>query len=132
MAPSLLRLQEASAGLLMPSESDFPFVLFIAPADSPLPLSPQVLLSWLGRSPDTPVETVEVAYFFRNVTRERPEQGQPERAEVQRFRQLQLVLEQELREVRVYRVGTIRVEALVLGRTPEGQIAGLKTTLIET
>lgn len=132
MRPSLFLMKEASTGLLMPSESDYPFELFLAPAVSNLPLPPQVLLSWLGRPADTPVETAELSYFFRNVTRDRPEHGTAEKESVQRFRHLQQVLEQALQGVRVYRVGTIRVEALVLGRTREGQIAGLKTTLIET
>jgi hypothetical protein len=132
MPQTLLKLQEASAGLLMPSESDYPFEVFVAPAGSSLPLPSPVLLSWIHRSADTAVEGVNLPYFFRNVTRERPEHGESEREAVRRFRHLQQVLEQELADVRVYRVGSIRIDAYILGRTSEAQIAGLKTTLIET
>ncbi|CAN5918074.1 hypothetical protein BH24BAC1_BH24BAC1_28720 [soil metagenome] len=132
MRPVPLAIQEASSGLLMPSESDYPFEPVTFAEESPLPVPPALLLRWLNRPPDTSVETVELAWFFRHLTRESPEADLQEQEEAGRFRKLQQVIEQELADVLVYRVGRIQVEAYLLGKTPEGQIAGLKTTLIET
>lgn len=125
----LERLHELSRDLYFISESDYPFevVHFTSiPAGSHLP-------SFLGQkllnlSPGTKVEVEELHYFLRNHTADNPDDpGTP-----QRFRDLQSFLEQQLQDVKVYRVGERKITALVLGKTAAGDYAGLKTTVIET
>jgi hypothetical protein len=42
------------------------------------------------------------------------------------------VLKQELAGLKVYRVGSVQVDAYIIGKTADGKLGGLKTVLIET
>jgi hypothetical protein len=78
------------------------------------------------------VQEQELSYFFRNHTRQDPTFSAEKNGTARQFEHLQAVLEQDLKEVKVYRIGEIRVQAFILGRDPEGHLSGLKTTQIET
>ncbi|MGV3642118.1 MAG: nuclease A inhibitor family protein [Adhaeribacter sp.] len=125
-------LAAAATGLLFISESDYPLepVVVASPGWSG-PVA-DALLQHLGLPAGTPVQEQDLAYFLRNHTR-RDAGFSPERLErARQFGHLQQVLEQELRDIKVYRVGQIQVQAFILGRDARGQLAGLKTTQIET
>jgi Nuclease A inhibitor-like protein len=122
----------AAAGLLVMSESDYPLEFFALeePANAQPPVA--VLLRQLGKPAGTPVEQQALSYFLRNLTRESADYT-PERNETaRRFQHLQAVLNQELQEVSVYRIGQVQIQAFILGRDAEGFWSGLKTTQIET
>jgi Nuclease A inhibitor-like protein len=55
-----------------------------------------------------------------------------EREIVQRFQHLVSVLKQNLSNIQVYRVGSIEIDAYILGVTPSGNWMGLSTQLVET
>ncbi|HSI91601.1 MAG TPA: nuclease A inhibitor family protein [Adhaeribacter sp.] len=132
MEKALDKLRKASEGLYFLSESDYPFETVAFPAEKMTRLNPFTLLQQLGLPENTPVEEQKPEYFFRNMTRELPEYGPEEKANAQRFRDLEKLLIQTLEDVKVYRVGQIQVDAYIVGRLPEGGFGGLKTTLIET
>lgn len=125
-------LAAAAAGLLFISESDYPLEpVVVASPGSPGPVA-AALLQYLGLPPETPVQEQSLAYFLRNHTRQDPGFSLEKLERARQFNHLQQVLEQELRDIKVYRVGQIQVQAFVLGRDARGQLSGLKTTLIET
>ncbi|RDV16724.1 sugar-non-specific nuclease inhibitor NuiA-like protein [Pontibacter diazotrophicus] len=128
----LEQFRAASDGLLYRSETDAPFEVVHFPQvqdSSALPAA-------IAQLPDMPegvkAEVVELPYFFRNMVGDDPDAGEEEVKIAQRFRELQELLEQRLQEVKVYKVGKRRIQALVLGKTATGDYAGLKTTLVET
>lgn len=125
-------LAAAASGLMFISESDYPLEPVALAAPAGLVSVASVLLQHLGLPADTPVQEQDLAYFLRNHTRQAPVFSQEKLERAQRFGHLQQVLEQELRDIKVYRVGNIQVQAFILGRDARGQLSGLKTTLIET
>lgn len=128
----LEQLQAAAAGLLYISETEHPFEVVHLPhvQDS------SMLAAALSEQPEVPenteVETVALHDFFLPMTQEAPDAGEEERKATQRFRELQELLEQNLQEAKVYRLGHRQIQAFILGQTATGDYAGLKTKLVET
>jgi len=132
MDPILTELQQASEGLLFRSESDYPFEVVDLGRAEHLDPSPAQLLAMLGRTTTEVTAIMELPYFFRNMTKTRPEQSEAQQQEAARFQALEQLLTQNLSHVKVIRVGTIKIEAFILGSTPQGRLVGLKTYQIET
>ena len=132
MTDTMQTILAAADKLLFRSESDYPFEPFTHENPTHGPLAVPELLSWLGKPADTPVERQELAYFFRNHTREAPGASAAQTDLAHRFQQLQHVLAETLHEPAVYRVGQMQVQAYLIGQDPAGNFAGVTTTLIET
>ncbi|MDI1451794.1 nuclease A inhibitor family protein [Polyangium sp. 6x1] len=120
--PLMQSIEEATAGLLFPSESDFPIEAYRFGEEEP---TPGAVLRARSLPPDTPIEEATVASFFEGLV-----EGDDDAAG--RFRALVDLLQRELTELRVYRVGKVDIEALVLGRHPSGAWLGVTTKLVET
>jgi hypothetical protein len=130
-ASVITTLAAASNGLLMPSESDVAFTPFRWPGAATRRLTNGRLLRLTAHAPDTPVEVVDLEYFFRNVAYHQSWHDPQQAMDVMKFRHLVRVLQRRLTDVRVYRVGTIRIDVYIVGRCGRS-LAGLSTTLIET
>jgi hypothetical protein len=121
-------LAQASQGLLMPSESDYPFEVFVW---EDVELTPQKILELTNYPPATSIEEVELDYFFRNVATEKDWHDKIQKENVAKFQNLVQVIKDNLAELRVYRIGTIDVNVYIVGKTNDG-VAGLATKVIET
>jgi hypothetical protein len=119
--PAVSALQKASKGLEFPSETDAPFEAFAWKDGDKL--TDAHLLELAGKEPGTPVESTTLASFFRVI----PPEDKP------KFDALQKVIQEQLTGVKVYKVGgEAEKHAYIVGKTPGGQWAGLKTTVVET
>ena len=123
-------IAEACEGLIFVSETDSTVEPIALPRMSDL--SQDELLNALDRDEGEPVETADALEFFDRLTRPRGWHSDEEKEMAQRFARLRDILESELRELRVYRVGEVRVDIFVLGRTRSGTIAGVHTRAVET
>jgi predicted HTH transcriptional regulator len=121
-------LAQASQGLLMPSESEYPFEVFVW---EDVELTPEKILELTNYPPATFIEQVELDYFFRNVAIEKDWHDEIQRENVAKFQNLVQVIKDNLAEIRVYRIGTIEVNVYIVGKTNDG-LAGLATKVIET
>jgi hypothetical protein len=121
-------LTQASQGLLMPSESEYPFEVFFWKG---VELTPQKILELTNYPPATSIEEVELDYFFRNVATEKDWHDKIQKENVAKFQNLVQVIRDNLAELRVYRIGTIEVNVYIVGKTNDG-VAGLATKVIET
>ena len=121
-------LTQASQGLLMPSESEYPFEVFVW---EDVELTPEKILELTNYPPETSIEQVELDYFFRNVAIEKDWHDEIQRENVTKFQNLIQVIKGNLAEIRVYRIGTIEVNVYIVGKTNDG-VAGLVTKVIET
>jgi hypothetical protein len=121
-------LTQASQGLLMPSESEYPFEVFLW---KDVELSLEKILELTNYPPETSIEQVELDYFFRNVAIEKDWHDEIQRKNVTKFQNLIQVIKGNLAEIRVYRIGTIEVNVYIVGKTKDG-VAGLATKVIET
>jgi hypothetical protein len=124
------QLKQASKGLLFGSETDAPFEVIHWQAQGELT---QAKLLQLTKHPlDAPVELRTVDEFFAIATVEEDWHDQDERETVQRFHNLVSILKQNLSQLQVYRVGSIDIDAYIVGVTDGGELVGLSTKLVET
>jgi hypothetical protein len=118
--------------LLYPSESDEPLCFVACYLKQEIPLTGSQIEEWLMLPPAVFVEEVPEARFWDPVTKDEEWHGDEEKKRSEAFRHLQQELEKHLTTRQVFRVGTIEIDVYLLGRTPEGSRAGVKTKVVET
>ncbi|AFZ28326.1 Nuclease A inhibitor-like protein (plasmid) [Cylindrospermum stagnale PCC 7417] len=126
------KLEQASAGLLMMSESDYPFKVVSWKGTVQEALTPAKLLELTGHSQDAPVEIVDIDYFFRNCAVEKEWHNEQLKEQVKQFKILVDTIKSELSDISVYRVGTISIDVYIVGKTASNDLAGLATKVVET
>ena len=110
----LAELKKVSAGLLVMSESDYPFEV----------------VQWDGSTEITPE-------FLRSITNE-PAESRVEESALEQFlasgpfEHLERFLREHLTDIKVYKVGRINIPVYIIGRSPEGSWLGLSTRVIQT
>lgn len=123
------KLKEASTGLLMMSESDYPFE--VVQWEGAAPATQEKILQLTG-SQDLPVEVVDLDYLFRNCAFEQEWHNELQKKDVQKFQTFVQTLKDNLSDISVYRVGKINIDAYIIGKTQDGDLAGVVTKLVET
>jgi hypothetical protein len=123
-------LRELTRGMLFMSESDYP--LEVVRWEGVEELTPEHLRRTAGVDPDSPVEERAVADFFRVAAGEQEWKGAAELASARKYQSLVRLLEDNLRDVRVYRVGAVNIGVYVVGRSVEGNWLGVSTRVVET
>lgn len=119
----LRALETAADGLAYPSETDAPVTAFAwTQKDAP---TAAALLSLHALSPETKVETTSLREELGPLADDDGDDGP-------RWRALVEVVERELRDVVVYRLGAPDVLIVIIGRTEEGRFFGLETRAVET
>jgi len=111
----LAELRRATAGLLVMSESDYPFEMIRW--DGKVPITPEYLCNISDKPEGSPIQEIEVDNFFNMSGR---------------FRNLASLLKENLSDLKVYKVGTINIPVYIVGRSAEGNWVGLSTRLIQT
>lgn len=125
-------LQPLYDGLLMRSETDSPFEFYYFENTQQLPLNTETVAKLTGKTSGTEIKTEDLSYFFRNMVRLYPEDGQNRKQEAERFTVLQDRLQTLLQNVQVFKADEISITAYILGQLPNGDIAGLRTVVVET
>nr|MDZ8061248.1 nuclease A inhibitor family protein [Nostoc sp. EkiNYC01] len=126
------KLKQASDGLLMLSESEYPFEIFLWSNQAQEPLTNQKLLQLTGHPQETSIEEVELDYFFRNCAQEKEWHDEIQKQNVPKFQSLVKTLKDNLTDIKVYRLGTINIDVYVVGKTPSRDLAGISTKVVET
>ncbi len=70
--------------------------------------------------------------FFDRLTSEKDWHGPTEKKRAMQFAKLRDVLQKNLDDIRVIRVGKIRLDIYIAGKDESGRLAGVKTKAIET
>src|SRR5256885_15140490 len=125
----LQELKAASDGLLMMSESDYPFEVVRWDSHE---LSPAHLRKMSGETDDAPVISDSVENFFRAATTEREGQRLEDRQTVRKFQRLLQTIKDNLEDIKVYKIGEINMPVYIVGRSPSGNWLGLSTRVVET
>ncbi|MBU7585871.1 MAG: nuclease A inhibitor family protein [Nostoc sp. TH1S01] len=126
------KLKQTSNSLLMMSESEYPFEVIFWSGEGQQTLTNQKLLQLTGHPLETPVETVELDYFFRNSAEAKEWHDEIQKQDVQKFQALVKTLKENLTDIKVYRLGTINIDVYILGKTVSGDLAGISTKVVET
>jgi hypothetical protein len=121
---ALTALQKASAGLLYPSDSDEPFEAFSWGKASGV-LTPALTQKLAGVGPEETTKQVALGDFFKNLTSNDCD-------DADKYKALLKVVNEQLSGVKVFRFGDVEVEIYVVGKTKDGEWAGLKTKAVET
>ena len=124
------QLKQASEGLLFISETDAPFEVIHWQTQGDL--TQAKLLQLTEHPADAPIEVVSVEDFFEVSTQEEDWHDEDERETLKRFQNLVSTLKQSLSNIQVYRVGSVSIDAYIVGVTDGGDWAGLSTKLVET
>jgi hypothetical protein len=120
--PTVAALEKASKGLLFPSESEAPFKAFLW-KEAGDKISNARLRELVHADKDVSVDELSLDELFQTV----PSEDQP------KYQELAEALKQQLSGIKVYKVGDEpEREVYVVGKTADGALAGLKTTVVET
>ena len=132
-APAIITaLEEAANGLLFPSEADYPLEAFLWKSKADGEFTAPDLLALRQYSPDTPVKTVSLSRFFQPATTAEAWHNAEEQQTVKRFQALVATLKEHLRDIAVFKVGKTELDVYIVGKTKDGEFAGLSTKVVET
>jgi len=124
-------LQAAINGLTFPSESDEPFqVVTLGKSDAPL--TDDKLLGMTQQPRQARLERVDAGPFFGRLTIPQQNLGQVDPEMARRYSKLLEVLNTHLTDIQVVKFGQGEVAIYILGRTKDGQYAGVRTAATET
>ena len=127
-AAIICSLKQATTDLLWSSESDYPFE--IVTWERGVDLTPTALFSHLEAS--VAIEQTTLSGLFEPVLTVEDWYEVAELAQVSRYRDLLHAIESSLSDVRVFRVGEVEIAIYLVGKTPDGDVVGLKTHVVET
>ncbi len=123
------RLKQATTDLLWSSESDYPFE--IVTWELGVELTPSDLFSNIYDT-DLAIESIPLTDLFEPVLTIEDWYEQAELELIDRYTNLLDSINNNLSEVQVFRVGEVEIDIYIIGKTPTGDIVGLKTHSIET
>lgn len=123
-------ISRACKGLVYISETDAPVTpVDLGTADS---INGEIILQRVGLKAGTEINEVEGERFFAKLTAIKEGQTDSQKARAKKFLALGKVLEKNLRSLKVYRFGQIRIDILIVGLDDAGQILGVRTNAVET
>ena len=114
-------LAAATKGLLFPSESDAPLEAFAWPGAAGPPTESAVRAN-SGAAADAPVAQLTLTELTKSIPSESRDDYAP----------LFALLKNKLKGVTVFKVGEVNIDVYIVGRTADGQYAGVKTQVVET
>jgi hypothetical protein len=130
-ADVLQALRAATDGLLYMSETDAPFELVHWHSSEPT-LTSVSLLKLIGKSYGVPVEEIGLDEFFQALMEDQDWHDEKAKRAVQQYRQLLVVLKQNLADLKVFKIGEVQIDIYLVGRATDGDWAGIKTEATET
>lgn len=128
----LEKIKSVSEGLYFRSETTYPFKTFAIEGIGPNKLTAQKLLEVKKHHKNTPIKVVEVDDFFRIATKNESWHNEEEKEEVENFKKLVKVLKENLKDMKVFRVGKIEIDVYIIGKAVTGDYAGVATKVVET
>ncbi|MGL4464285.1 MAG: nuclease A inhibitor family protein [Planctomycetia bacterium] len=126
------RLADAARDLYFVSETEAPFEPFSVPPAADLRSNLDAVRKAFPPFGDAPVKIEPPDDFFRNVAFPKPWHDDLQAADVEKFAALLTAIQSEMKEAAVVRVGATAIDVYIVGRTPDGGFAGLKTLVVET
>jgi hypothetical protein len=117
-------------GLYFMSETDSEILPFFGTQAQSV--TKEEILSQTKNSIDAPVEERNFKDFFARLTEIQDWFGDEEKATAQKFVELKKLLESNLRELKVIKIGKIQLDVYVVGIDAENNLLGIQTKAVET
>ncbi len=124
------QIKKVSEDLYYISETDaeiFPFIGNKAKA-----VTVEEVLKQTKSAAETPVEERDFTEFFAYLTQMQDWFGDEEKATAQKFSDLRDLLEKNLKDLGVFKVGKIQLDVYVVGLDAESNLMGIQTKAVET
>lgn len=122
------RIKKASEGLFYISETDAEILPFVGEKARAVDI--KTLLNQT-RS-DAPVEERDFAEFFKRLTENQEWFGTEEIKNANRFADLRDLLEENLKNIKVFKVGRIELDIYIVGLDERNVLTGIRTKAVET
>ena len=123
-------IADTCEGLIYVSEIDAPVLPFASqPNDTS---SEENILHDAAISGDAMIEERNFEDFFARLTAIKDWFGDREIARAKKFLELKTLLEENLRDLKVFRKGSIRIEIFAVGIDKSGRLMGVTTKAVET
>ncbi len=130
------QLEAVTKDLWWSSESDYPIKVVWQPAEIsaeiPAEISEVTVRRLAGCNENAQIQVVDVEDFFKQVTAPASWHTPEDKAQLTQLKALKSLLVDSLTHLQVYRCGAVEIAAYVIGTAPDGSIAGITTTLVET
>lgn len=123
-------IKKISEGLFFISETDAEIMPFFG--EQALAVTKEEILSQTDNAANTPVEERNFNEFFARLTEIQDWFGEEETAIAKRFAELKNLLERNLRDLKVFKIGKIQLDVYAVGLDAENNLLGIKTKAIET
>lgn len=121
-AELIAELKKLANNLLWMSESDYPFQVLLGEDKKKL----------LPEDPEAAIEVICIDDFFAPALRRQNREKEEDLAELKQYQSLIDFLKTNLKDIKVYRIGSIEIDIYIIGKTESGNYAGLLTKAIET
>ena len=124
------QIERACADLIYISETDAPVTSFVGgPAAN---VNVETILAQTNLPTNTPVEEIDARAFFSRLTKTERWHTDADRERTKKFLELQTLLEEYLGDLKVFKIGRIRIDIYIVGIDQHGHLLGIKTQAVET
>jgi hypothetical protein len=124
------RIRKACRGLIYISETDEPIELFEGGVVEKVTM--KTVLEQAGHPSNSPAEASDLHKFFTRLTRVEDWYPSERKADAKRFAKLKKILEEDLADTGVFKIGKIRLDVYVVGLDKDGRLIGIRTKAVET
>lgn len=123
-------LKTSTDGLIYISETDSEVLPFVGEKSETLNI--ESLLKQINTASDIKVKEITFEDFFENLITIQDWFEAEEKASAEKFLKLKKLLEENLKDLKVFKVGKIEIEIYVVGLDEENNLLGIKTEAVET
>ena len=122
------RIKNASEGLFYISETDAEILPFIG--EQAEAVNAETILK--QTESEAAVEERDFEDFFKRLTELQEWFGEEETANANKFAKLKDILQKNLRDLKVFKVGNIELDVYIVGLDANNIVTGIKTKAVET
>lgn len=123
-------LEETVKGLWYMSETDAEISVF--KGEKANSVTKEALIKQINISSETNIAEKGFEDFFKNLTAIQDWFGDEEKETVQKFSKLKDLLQKNLRDLKVFKIGQIEIDIYVVGLDANSVLTGVKTKAVET
>lgn len=124
------KIKKLVEGLSYTSETDAEIEPFAGgKADA---VTKESLLAQIGASADSVVKEKKIDEFFARLTDLQDWFGEEEKETAGRFSKLRDLLQKELKDLKVFKIGETEIDIYVVGLDSQNRLMGIKTKSVET
>ncbi|GAB3531331.1 hypothetical protein GCM10027443_13350 [Pontibacter brevis] len=123
-------LKQTIDGLLMKSDVEAPFEFFYRELEEDEEFSTDKLTEWTGEAVGMDVKTWELDEFFQEMGGVSADARNKGETNEKRYQMLKSKLNELLEDVKVYMITEIGSQVFIIGKTENGDYAGLRTMVV--